>query len=94
MAMLTAGQKAQIAAQAPVHRPNPGTCYCGQPGVFTPGGWRCPAHRAQSAGARRMEVSRAIGSYVREHGTTPWPWRVKGVPSALTYSDEPGEEQP
>ncbi len=49
------------------------TCHCGKAGRLYAGGWRCADHVFQAARMISEEIRDAIGSYAREHGTSPWP---------------------
>lgn len=86
IARFTNAQRVQWGQMRPDFRPGSGSCYCGAPGRFTAGGWRCAAHPA-SPPVPSPEVTVAIGSYVRAHGTRPWPWRNK-TRSELTFRDQ------
>ena len=56
---------------------NRGICYCGSPGRLYAGGFRCEKHVHGHAGLLMEATREAIGSYVREHGTSPWPHEKK-----------------
>jgi len=80
MARVSAAQLAQWAqarAKLSAQPRTRGSCYCGQPGRLYAGGFRCDTHVRQAPGPLSAATRDAIGSYVREHGTTPWPRKQK-----------------
>lgn len=83
IARLTQDELDAYAAMRPEAPLNRGFCYCGQRGRFYAGGWRCDAHTQQAPGLLMQSTRDAIGSYVREHGTSPWPRKDSKPPKVL-----------